>query len=75
MNIMEGSKQDPNQTVGNKFLRLGKSRRAAVVFVMNKAFFFSNIWFSRAVFCTEQFRCGYTIVFRMFLAILSFHQN
>ena len=38
MNIMEASKLDPNQTVGNKFLRLGKSRCAAVVLVMNKAF-------------------------------------
>ena len=35
---MEASKQDPDQTMGNKFLRLEKSRFAAVVLVMNKAF-------------------------------------
>ena len=38
MNIMEASKQDPNQAEGNKFLRLVKSRCAAVVLVVNKAF-------------------------------------
>lgn len=35
---MEARKQDPDQTMRNKFLRSEKSRFATVVLVMNKAF-------------------------------------